>query len=91
MLSGSAAPQELASQKLLGVFGHDIDFDIHTITRSFSTEGCDLGGMGNHRDGETIVAGSTTVRLMPSTVTEPFSTRYRCRSAGTSTFRSGAG
>ncbi len=60
----------------LDVLGEDVDLDVHKRTLADLAEICPLERLGDQRHREAVIRRSAlTVRLTPSSATEPFSTR----------------
>jgi hypothetical protein len=71
---GTASPSP--DEQPLDVLGDHVGFEVDAVARLPDSERGDLQRVRDEPDPETPRAGtSTTVRLTPSTVTEPFGTR----------------
>ena len=60
--------------ELFGVFAQQVGLQIHRVTDFAFAQGGDFVGVGNYPDAETFFCTPATVRLMPSTATEPLKT-----------------
>ena len=65
----------LPGEEAFDVLGGDVDLEVDAVAGLAAAERGDRRGVRDDGDGEVVVdAASTTVRLTPSTVIEPFST-----------------